>query len=1477
MSQLVKLMHSGVMDSDADLQLIGQGNYVDGVNIRHRDLTGANVGGVTPVKGNSFLSPWDGTSIPIPSDLTKTIQDNAATVAIFRIYITVSIDPNATFNGTLYVQNLSSIYPVSLSGTANISLATWRNSLASALQVAITGVTNPFIIGSVTSITSTYGYFELRKNPAATPSPNLVDDDFLLFEDGNLGEIVQKSEFVDGTGAFKVIGMQSVGNDTFIWSCTPEVTSGTPARTISEIGVLVSNPTNGTTQYTTLLQCKLLGFSQSYQIQAQVEKRTNEVILYWTDDFNKPRTLTVPYPYVPNGVLISNGGSIDFAKVDQQLSYFVANPNATITITGITEGGGSLTCGNKRYSGRFLTDDLVGTDYMYPTNPVNIYSAKKSIPSKILGDIPGTQTNKSVTIKIDNIPINEFAYFELVAIEYEGETFTLKTVQRVLLGSNTSIEITHSNNGQENLPLAPSELLAITAKFTQVKTLKIHSNRMFMSNVVEQTDRDLTAWAQTIKHSIEQKTIDSVFRTSRTGTSDMTKAYPLLKYGEYLDPFNTYANTSYMINDTYRFGIQVQWKETGKWSAPYWVDDIRFDTLAYNVTDPVGTPGSWRRTANNITTTNLGDIDSKLVYIYYPKFHNVNLNYIVNGDYLYKQIKAFRIVRSKRIPEVLATGLAVAGTRDTSSATTIIPFHKDLAAGYAVFNTYPNNFCRRYRTGAPVENIQVGDLDKSEFAYFHSADLYFNNFNYAHTAGDKLKVLNVPFSYDESILQGQSVGDFESVYEDFTGFFSSSLINYTDFAITYGQTLDTGELITSFNAGASNVKNGINVPGSGTVNAFYSNMRSCIAFQLTTKLSTISAAYQPFSKEGVVYAQIFRDKKANLKYPINKKESNYESTGHMTVLTGVERGIINSISVFGGDVFNQKTHMQVRMSTSNPSPKNGFGLGYSFYSQNVCNSQMFYAVPHNLEDAGPGYIFPQYLDKQTTGFGTDYGQMRYAFLGAGSYERVYKGSIGVGLLYWLELWPEVSNQNNYDTQFSFIDNTIVESGFDAEVAYNGDKPATVIWSQTKAVNARKDNYRVFKPIDTVDLNLNEGEIINHEILNGNLYTWQPYSVRRQSVNEPTALQGASSSSVIVGSGGVMSYPGLHLSSLGATKQWAMVKGSTISGGDSMYWYNDQLRKVIRFGENGIQIISDRGVASFLNTSANWLSDKEQPITGYGVNAGWNDRFAEALFTFKAVDPTIVQYAIYDSTPALINYTVGNLVVNNDLGGISSVLSATTAPRHISGMSYVYRCKLAHVASSTRVPGTGASWTTYWDQYTPESHPSYYTLFTLVYDEIKNGFISFLSMYPNIYAVRTNTFYTTIPNAQNKLYVQNPGNYNTFYGTAYSGSITGVINIDPNMSKTYEALQVVSHTTPKRLDFTTRDHVSFLVDSEFEEREDFYYAPVKNDSTIAGVNSSDTSRLWGRYLKIKFTFEGNVFQKLIDYVVKFRSNHRLYNK
>jgi hypothetical protein len=126
-------------------------------------------------------------------------------------------------------------------------------------------------------------------------------------------------------------------------------------------------------------------------------------------------------------------------------------------------------------------------------------------------------------------------------------------------------------------------------------------------------------------------------------------------------------------------------------------------------------------------------------------------------------------------------------------------------------------------------------------------------------------------------------------------------------------------------------------------------------------------------------------------------------------------------------------------------------------------------------------------------------------------------------------------------------------------------------------------------------------------------------------------------------------------------------------------------------------------------------------------------------------------------------------------------------------------------------------------------------------------------------------------------VHDKGDEMNYYGTGFNGNITSVMNYDLNLSKNFEAVQVVTGTTPYRLDFSTRDHVSFLTQGEFEELEDYYYAPIKNDSTLSGVNSGDSSRLWGRYLKIKFTFLAGGAQKLLNYIIKYRPNHRLYRK
>jgi len=1571
MSQIVRLLQNGFMDKDTDLQLVSGGNYIDAQNIRHRDDAGANMTGISPVFGNalkvtipdptesvstwrvylraeypysfsgsvsvinssgivlgpsSFTGSYVGSSILISSVNTTTDQisfgaphglANSQVVGYLNVGGT---PPSPLVSGAAYYVKVINPTTIELytestlinkidfttagTGTQTIDLSP-MTSLATQVQTMLNGLSGGFTHGTVTYVTGTTAYFDVT---------NSGFTDFEILETGNLIDYtVQLSEYISFLAAspkFKIIGMESVGNDTIVFSATGNylaATYYTPYNSLCEVGVVQFNPATETYTYTRLLRSKQLNFNVDYQIQAQVEKRTQDVNIYWTDGVNRPRALSVPYPYVQDGVLRSNGGEIDIAKVDKQTTLFVDTPAATMQYIASVEGGGSLLCGNKRYTGRFVTDDFVGTDYLYPTGPINVFQANTNEPSLIKGDQPGTLTNKAIKLQVNNIPPGEFTYFELVAIEYEGETFTATMVQRYRLNNETSIEVIHSNNGQDNFPLSIPELLALTAKVTRVSSLRLNSNRLFLANIDELVDADLTAWAQQITHSLEVKTITSVGKSNRFGKNDCNRTYPHYRFGEYQDPQNVLTRTGYMMNDTYRFGIQVQWKETGKWSAPYYLDDIRFDTTATNVTLPN------RRSANNITTTNMTDLDSTLVNVVYPKFGNIDLSYEVNNEPLHKLIKAYRIVRADRIPEVLATGILIGGVLDNNSLgqTHLIPYHKDVARTPSyTFSSYPQNYCRRdhslnFRTTSYQNDIQLGSTGASAFGYFHSPDIYFNQTQYDFAAGDKLKVLGVPIPSDELTLQGFSTGDFESVYQEYTGCFNTTLVPYTDISILNSRRFLTGE-VTAWDI-ADKVKNGISVPPEGVAFAtpFFSSMKSCTVFKLGSSMQATfpgAVGLYPtgsgtYAKEGLVYAQIFRDKGNAAKYPTDKKQTVYETTNHIYILTGNERGVQNNVEVFGGDVFTQKSTLKIRMSTYN-GLHYGFGLAYSFYSQNVSNTQMFHTIEHNLEHAGPGYVFPQYLETTITGLNeTGYKRAGNAYirdwsptltiasLGSNvvTYAELPQGSWGTGLLYWLEQWPEVDNQNNYDSQYNVIDNLFTENGYDADNRWDGKRPASIRWSQIKSTGSEKDNYRIFKPIDVVDLETNDGEIIELETINGNLYTLQPNAFIRHYISDSQMLVSDQGTEIVLGSGGVLTNKGQKLSSFGSTNKRSVVKGKTFSGDENLYWYNSETKKIVRFGGDGTRVLSDKGLMSFLINNTTWHTDSLRPISGEGVTAGYNQRFYEAMFTFKAVNPTIPEFQTYnDSTYTLPvkSYPLGALVKVSHQGdgtGFNYYGEFDTAERDISGVPYVYEKISSGVDTINTVPGLGASYTSLWARRTPATHPQYYKIFTLVYDEVKNGFICFQSAWPNIMTTRGNTVYTTKPNEQNKIYVHNSGNYNTFYEALYNGHIEGVVNIDPNLSKTFEAIQVVTHTTPERVDFGTRDHVSFLTSGEFEELEDFYYSPVKNDSTVTGINSGDTSRLWGRFLKVKLTFAPNLFQKLVNYVVKYRANSRLYNK
>ena len=1485
----VRVTPSGNLDKDTELVYVNQGNYVDANDIRHRHTGDQNFGGIMSVLGNkNVITAINDLGLPvdyIPDYTTKTksyrvyfdltpLLNNSVAANVGNITLTTSAGNAFSSNG------------VSISSTVPANYATSLQAVLTTLGLAAGYPAAPFIYGPVAVGPTANSYFFQVTTPH--------DNDFLLQVQSTISTLCSfkaDREYIGTPGTFKVVGSQQLDDYVFLWLAGSN-TIGNFSE-VSEIGVLFkgTGTNEGKYVYRRLIRSKQLGFSPNRRIEAEIEEIGNQINFYWTDGNNKPRAMYLKTANVTtvDGFLFTTGGRYEYETIDEETAFFYRNPSAYIDELQVIEGEGAVTAGNKRYTGRFLTDDLVATDFLYPTGIVNLYEVLSTIPYRIAGDEVGTITNKSVRMKLKNFPAGIYKFFELVAIEYEGDIFSTKVVQRFTLKNDqTEIELVHNNQGQENIPLSNNELVAITSKYLTVKTVKIFDNRMTMSNLTEQIDYNLSDWASQITHSVTQKYITGIAKPGAPTSSN-----PSYQYGEYQDPQNVLNNTGYMINDTYRFGIQVQWKNTGKWSAPFWVDDIRIDSLDYNIdlassrrdirNRVIGSTNAGTNTFtinnhgyengdevrititsglaglfNNVVYTivnatqntfqltldyygtrfienlitngtgsfrlakidpNLTNSAATLTKVYYLKFHNLNLDYLVDTDGsglgdtpLRDLISGYRFVRAERIPEVLATGY----------------FFTSLSSGgqwhpYGILNLWEGP-----RVPLP------GGFQNQRRLFFYSPDLYFGE-SYSFGSTDKLKIL-LPFNIsDETRFRGVASGLAVSSYSDTSGYFGDQInfpYDYVDYSLISSIHIDTGN---------KGVMDGETFAlGNIPTYADWLTYTSCEVFKLTTPVAALGAPYST-NEIGNYYGQIFRDLGANKKYPVNKEQTVYHSTGHIKYLTVGQNGVVNNVRIFGGDIFTQKSHMLLRNNTWTDSAKlHGAGVGFSFYSQNRLNTQMFDVNETSGDFNGPGNVYPQQIEKDKGG-------------------TFAAGTWGSGVLYWTEQWPEVSKQNNYNDGYTPKDGTIIELGYNINSTYDGSMPNRIVWSAKKVIGSQKDNYRVFQPLDYADLDLTLGPITHHDIIDNNFYTWQPFSFQRQYFRDATYSNASSGSDVVVGSGSILGYRGQQISSIGLFGKWQLVKGKTNTGKDTVYWFNEQFKKMMRFGQDGVRVISDRGLVSFLNNNTTWVSEKYHPLTGQGVHGIWNDKYSEAIFTFKGYNNNIPNWE-----PT--TFDEGDYVYSSPL------------IFHASGLPFAYKCKLAHTGDNTNRPESGASWTTYWTRIVPGEDPYAHTCFTIAYDEQKNGFVSFHSYWPNIYLRYNNIYYSPKPTDEKYLWLHDVGPESDYYSVYTAPDITAVMNYDADLIKHYEAVLVNSDKRPYNTVFTTKNHYTVLDETEFELREDLWYSPIKNDMTSALVNNADTSRLWGYWLKVKMSLEsvgGN--QKIKNFIIKFRPSPRLYNQ
>jgi len=1381
---LIRYTPTGGIDTDSDDLYIGSGNYRYAYNLRDNALS--KKGGLTTLKGTTHL---------------VTIQPVTLQEHILRFYI--DLDPSYSGDGDVFAAALYNFKGVITEGTTNYGTGTSASPSLSGIDPVTdvfefisanltslnpsAGLSDPLLIGFNLVKTSSYsGYFDIAAWALGAKYFKLFisSTDGIISTSGDWGsirtEVIQ--EGIDVAGDLIPIGSFNNNGDVYIISTLPE-------GGILEIGVLrqlLTNKENSSWTYIKLLRTVEIDLHPDFPVSCDGERDGLKDSLYITDNRISPLKFYLPLNnFVTNGGLVSNGGYLQYGNIFEQMKLFSNSGSAYISGLEV-ETSGRLSAGSKRYTGRFLTPLLSGTEFIPLTNPVPIFSAKLTEPLDIAGDIPGDITDKSVKMTVNNIPQNSFKYFELAVVEYSGDSFTQKIVHRYIIPENaTSLVVSHTDIGQDNVDLSIEELSSLQVAYSKAKNISLIDNHLVLSNLADEAPIDLSEWAQTIKHYIGVHSLTSsgdfgeIFvQSSGNITSNIA---PNLRLGEYQVPSNVTNYTGYMFNDTYRFGVEVKWKSTGKWSTPFWVDDIRIDDAVTNVV------GNRRSKACSVSNGKLYENES--VYVYHPVFHDIDFTYLVDQGRVSDLIDEIRFVRSERIPEVLATGLGLVSR--PSGSEVFIPYQADAV------------------------------ITARQYVYFYSPDHFLGGISpYLDANNLTLNISGVNPGVD---------------YVQNTSRVTNSLEQgkFIQLGSPSSSPNSKGNTVTDIKYLTSNAK--ATISGVDVYNRAFSDGRACDAmiFKTTTGLF-LNEDLTAFQR--ACYIQQFLDLGGDEKYPQNKELSQYFSISDPYTI-----GTQSEYPIFGGDVFTQRTITRIYAQNYTGVRQ---GLGYSFYSQNVINSQL-----RSINTDGAGYVFPQNINKDFT---------------TATYPPLML-DIHKSMSNWL-CDTFSSEQQFYYKHYNAKASILLDTGFNAQDISPKSYPSRVAWSMFKPNASVSDFNTIFQPLNYKDLDLNSGEIVHHAKSSGYLYFWQPREFRREAFNFMTIIS-STAGDIVAGSGTEMSQRGITISRYGCSHKWSVVKGYSRGGDDVFYWFDSTSRKLIRFGSDGVNPLSDqRGLRSFLNDG--YFDSSDSPINNIGINAVYDPKHSEALFTFKLRDEDrfrdVDLLATQAVTSNVYNWNSGLATPGIGLSGAEMVegqmyYSANSLDK--SGTYNIFRYKGGMEPNQYAEPAEGSPYYTL----LPLNTASLNNVFTAVWDENKSQFRGFFDFYPNLYIPLLDGYVTTNPKIRNKLYLHDSSTTDlSFYDYLSNYKFKFLFNHDPNLAKIFVGLQYNVDRVPDLIEYRTDEGNGFFDGSVVEKLDSLYYSPIPTNS-----------RVMGKYLEVTITGKKGQSQKIINFITKYRPSFIIY--
>lgn len=1445
MSEINQFVPYGVMDYDQQQETIRDGNYPSALDIEHETNDTRSTQGTIPKIGNTLA--YQIGSVSVQNKTYRIYVQAGATVRTLQFYnangvnftsavyteagtvggtqtnaqtaITAAIGACTYTNGADYMD----FEPTSVTGidfrctsdtftnptvlqegypsgfASDMHIIASYDLLGDLIQLSTNQTSLPVQIGAAGVVTNVVNNGSGRFRVTTSVDHGLLTGDLIAISNVNGTTLVNGQWIVAVINNTTFDCEEMYANFAGVFAASPNSTIYKNIVSVSEIGVAQKDFNTGTWSYTRLLRTREWNFRTKKQIDIRVEQTATKISAYWVDDYNVSRVFYYRGAYVADGavsVLNPGFGLYDYGGIDAETRFFLNTSGMMLRVVSMSDTGGAVRSGSWRYTARGLDDSLVGSDYLDLLNPIQIFQSRTNFTGTTSGVVSGDdddiQTTKIVNLSITGITPGIFKYIELVGLHYLGDDTVIGYVlNRVPIGDlATTININHTGLETDVTEFDVASILVTTPGYTKAKSIELLDKRPILSNLETEQILDLAAWTETFQHAVKRRDIATVGNYN-TG----------LNLGGYCQPLTAHRFAGYMLNEVYRFGIKVRWKKSKSYSPVYWIDDIKIDTSATNITTPN------RRTAG-LATNDLTDLSASVQYAFFVEFSNIDFTYVVDGVAIKDLIDEIVFERAERVQEVLASGVIAMGISG------------NLVEGAFTFgyNPTPATTCGEYpyisRNLLSANVVYPGVATaQRQFAFFYSPDVIYQQTSLEFFSGDQLLVMGQPTNPSGAYNLNSGARFFDSNFQEYDGYVN----------ISTKQTMTVQDVYPELQAGTSAAFGGSTVSKSLSIT-------STPLYNYPSPVIKVTANINPGSANpdyGLYMAQYVRP------IPYNSPDDNKYGSRASTVYipTGLKYTVTSTsttigtgvIAVYGGDVFTEKFWLRHRWPSD---ATEGWGGAIAFYSQSVVNPLL---------------------------------NRKYNSISA-MWRYPYDDSAAITVTTWTD--DNIPIDPVYAYGYNIRNGVSADAGFDTLLEYPYDYPCRIIWGGLKPQGSVNDPYRTFLPLDFHDLDMKDGEIMSHLAVNGELFTWQPRKVMRQYFNATGELQ-TTNTQIVIGDGSVLARDGQAVTSFGCSHKWSIIKGRSAQGNDTVYWIDAELKEAMRLGGDGsISLIN--GMRSWFANNLTWVQNIDTPADGYGICGVWDQRKKEMYWTVRGHRYTGAAWS------QGVSYFEGDIVYKDPGNGT------------FNQTRDYYICLQDNLSTPDNEPGSVGVWQLDWTRVS-HSDSNYYNEWSLIYNETRNGFTAFFTPLPKIYLQWKNTFLTPRPILVNRyVYEHNIGTEAIWY--LFDGSrlqsdpyIEGTMNQPFFETKWFEAIKVVSDSTPYRVDFTTKTQVSFLDEAEFDTREDASYSSIKEDSTSNSLNNGNTSLLYGQWLKVRITFEKEVYNKIVGWITKARISPRVSKK